>query len=83
LGDRIGTKMDRLLTGIAIALAALVLSGGFMHDVMAAEPGGPASAAVFKSPNPVANGLRGERVLSLVLTLEALRAAPDLPQRKI
>jgi hypothetical protein len=29
--------MDRILTGIMIALAALVLSGGLMRDVMAEE----------------------------------------------
>jgi hypothetical protein len=72
--------MDRLLTGIAIALAALVLSGGFMRDVMAAEPGAraPELAEPVKSQIPVAKGFRSERVLSLILTLEALRAAPDL-----
>jgi hypothetical protein len=29
--------MDRLLLGIAIAVAALVLSGGFMREVAAAD----------------------------------------------
>ena len=31
--------MDRLLVGIAIAVAALVLSGGFLREVAAAEAG--------------------------------------------
>jgi hypothetical protein len=30
--------MDRLLVGIAIAVAALVLSGGFLREVAAADP---------------------------------------------
>jgi len=47
--------MDRLLTGIAIALAALLLSGAFMRDVMAAEAGTSAPELVdaVKSPTPV------------------------------
>jgi hypothetical protein len=72
--------MDRVLLGIAIALAALFLSGGFMRDVMAANRGAGAPELAVKSP-PVTNGLRSERVLSLMLTLEALRAVPDLFER--
>lgn len=70
--------MTRLSTGIMIALAAVILTGGFVRDVMAAEAGArPAPLAqVLKSQTPVVNGLRSERVLSLLLTLEALRAAP-------
>ena len=37
--------MDRLLVGIAIAVAALVLSGGFMREVAADD------AARWKSPS--------------------------------
>lgn len=71
--------MDRLAVGIMIALAALVMSGGLVHDALASEAGAPApSAAVSASPQPAATGPRSERVLSLVLTLEALRAAPGL-----
>jgi hypothetical protein len=72
--------MDRILTGIMIALAALVLSGGLMRDVMAEETlaRAPVGAEAVKSQVPVVNGLRSERVLSLLLTLEALRAAPAL-----
>jgi hypothetical protein len=70
--------MDRLATGVMIALAALFMSGGFVRDVAAAEAGvkPPAGAQPVASPAPVVNGLRSELVLSLVLTLEALRAAP-------
>jgi hypothetical protein len=75
-----GRKMDRLSTGIVIALAALMLSGGFVRDVMAEESGmrAPVVAEVVKSQAPVLNGPRSERVLSLLLTLEALRTAPVL-----
>jgi hypothetical protein len=76
-----GTKMDRVLVGIAIALAALFLSGGFMRDVMAADRGAAAPELAVKSPPPVTNGLRSEQVMSLLLTLEALRAVPDLFER--
>ena len=72
--------MDRILTGIAIALAALMMSGGIMREAVAEEAGAKASAASpsATSQAPVVNGLRSERVLSLLLTLEALRAAPAL-----
>lgn len=72
--------MDRLATAIMIALAALVMNGGMLRDVLAEEAGLriPAPAAVEKSQLPATTGLRGERVLSLLLTLEALRAAPAL-----
>jgi hypothetical protein len=72
--------MDRLATGIMIALAAVLMSGSFVGDVMARETGSktPVPANDIKSQDPVVNGFRGERVLSLLLTLEALRAAPAL-----
>jgi hypothetical protein len=73
--------MDRLATAIMIALAALVMNGGLVRDVMAEEAGMriPApSLAIERSQMPAATGLRSERVLSLLLTLEALRAAPAL-----
>lgn len=71
--------MDRVTVGIIIALAALLMSGVFAHDALADEAGGkPAVAALPTSPAPVASGPCSERVLSLLLTLEALRAAPGL-----
>jgi hypothetical protein len=72
--------MDRLAAAILIALAALVMNGGLVHDAMAEEAGlkYPAATTAQKSPAPVVTGPRGERVLSLLLTLEALRAAPGL-----
>jgi hypothetical protein len=81
---RMGTVMDRLATGTVIALAAVLMSGSFAGDVMARETGtrAPEQANDIKSQDPVANGLRSERVLSLILTLEALRAAPALLEVK-
>ena len=74
-------EMDRLATAIMIALAALVMNGGMLRDVMAEEAGMRITAlspVTQKSQMPAATGLRSERVLSLLLTLEALRAAPAL-----
>lgn len=76
--------MDRLAASIMIAIAALVMSGGLVHDVQAGESGRSVKAAevttaAVASQTPVAHGPRGELVLSLLLTLEALRAAPALP----
>lgn len=70
--------MDRLAAGVMIAIAALLMSGGFVRDVAAGEAGvkTPLPAQSVKSQDPVVNGLRSELVLSLVLALEALRAAP-------
>lgn len=71
--------MDRLATAIMIALAALVMNGG-MRDVIAEDAGMRIALPqpTQKSQMPAASGLRSERVLSLLLTLEALRAAPAL-----
>jgi Na+/alanine symporter len=78
--------MDRVAAGIMIAIAALVMNGGLVRDALARETGPgaetqAAAAANVMSQTPVAHGLRSERVLSLVLTLEALRAAPGLLDR--
>ena len=68
--------MNRLATGMVIALAALAIDGGLLREVLAAETG--KLTAALSSPIPVASGHRSERVLSLVLALEALRAAPEV-----
>lgn len=75
--------MDRLAAGIMIAIAALVMNGGLVRDALAENAGlsaktQAAAAAIVTSQSPVAYGPRSERVLSLLLTLEALRAAPAL-----
>lgn len=70
--------MDRLAVGIMIAIAALVMNGDLVRDVFAEERVAPSADAPLKSPAPTMSGCRSERVLSLLLTLEALRAAPGL-----
>mgnify|MGYP001208947512 CR=1 FL=1 len=68
--------MDRIAAGIAIALFALALSGGFLRDVMAAETGAAATPPTVVFHPSTAIGQRSGRVLSLILALEALRTAP-------
>ena len=72
--------MASLSTAIMIALAALVMNGGMLRDVIAEDAGMRIALPqpTQKSQMPAASGLRSERVLSLLLTLEALRAAPAL-----
>lgn len=68
--------MDRLAAGIVIALTILVMHGGPVRDVRAEE--GVRSLSTLSSATPVVSGVRSARVLSLLLTLEALRAAPQV-----
>jgi len=74
--------MDRLAAGIMIAIAALVMNGGLVRDVLAEQAGtsikAQAVTAGAASPSPVTSSSRSGRVLSLLLTLEALRSAPGL-----
>lgn len=74
--------MDRLAAGIMIAIAALVMNGGLVRDALAGEADlGDKAQMTGTSQSTVAHGLRSERVLSLLLTLQALRAAPVLLDR--
>lgn len=78
--------MDRVAAGIMIAIAALVMNGGLVRDALAEDIGRSVKAeaaitAADTSRTPVAYGPRSELVLSLLLTLEALRAAPALLDR--
>jgi len=73
--------MGRLATGMVNALATLAGTGRPVRDARRAEvqrslasPSCPSS-----SPDPEA-GHRSERVLSLLITLEALQAAPEVLQ---
>ena len=74
--------MDRLAAGIMIASAALVMNGGLVHEGVAEDSVASkldvAKAGTMNAPAPVAASRRGERVLSLLLALEAVRAAPGL-----
>lgn len=69
--------MDRLTTGIMIAAATLLMTGGLSTDVLAREPGAkPGEVTVATSPAPAST--HSGRILSLLLTLDALRLAPGL-----
>ena len=68
--------MNRLAVGTVIAIAALAMNGGLVRDVLGDQPIRP--TPTLSSPIPGASGYRSERVLSLVLALEALRAAPEV-----
>ena len=74
--------MDRIAAALMIAIAALVMNGGLIKDVFAEELGGaPVGAAPPSSSSPVVSGPRSERVLSLLIALEALRVAPEVLAR--
>lgn len=63
-------------------MAALAMTGANPPHADAREPMLPAPAgAAVPSPQPVMHGPRSGRVLGLLLTLEALRAAPALLDR--
>jgi hypothetical protein len=69
--------MDRIATGLIIALAALLMTGGLSREVLAREPAAARPVPVVAT----ASGLpqtAASRVLSLLLTLDALRTAPEL-----
>lgn len=68
--------MDRLGAGIVIAVAVLAMNGSLVRDVLAAEAAPAGFGSALSSAAPAASGPGSARVLSLVLTLEALRAAP-------
>lgn len=76
--------MDRLATGILIAVFALAIGAGTVRETVAAETGAKATdlAPSSTSQIPVVHGPRSERVMSLILTLEALRAAPAVLSAK-
>ncbi|MBK8084357.1 MAG: hypothetical protein IPK28_11430 [Devosia sp.] len=74
--------MDRIAAALMIAIAALIINGGLVRDVLAEDLGRiPMGSSVAVSDIPVASGLRSERVLSLLIALEALRAAPEALNR--
>ncbi len=71
--------MSRIAVGVMIAIAALVMNGGMIRQVLAedlsrAAVGVPALLTTITA----ASGHRSERVLSLLIALEALRAAPEV-----
>lgn len=69
--------MDRIAAGSLIALATLAMTLGGGRDVLARDlpvhPPAPAIAAPAAPATPASG-----RILGLLMTLEALRAAPAL-----
>jgi hypothetical protein len=76
--------MDRLTAAVLIAIAALVMTGGMGRNVLAGEallrqPVETVQPPAFPANPPLPP--RSGRVLSLLLTLEALRDAPAVLDR--
>ena len=70
--------MGRLAAGMVIALAILAMHGDLVRDVLAEDSQRLVASTTLSSATPVVSGPSSERVLSLLLTLEALRAAPEV-----
>jgi hypothetical protein len=71
--------MSRIAVGVMIAIAALVMNGGMIRQVLADDLSRTAGGVPALSTTiTAASGHRSERVLSLLIALEALRAAPEV-----
>jgi hypothetical protein len=70
--------MGRLAAGMVIALAILAMNGNLVRDVLAEDSQRLIASAPLSSITPVVSGPRSARVLSLLLTLGALRATPEV-----
>jgi hypothetical protein len=71
--------MSRIAVGVMIAVAALAMNGGLVRQVLAEDYARTAgSAPALSTTISATSGLRSERVLSLLIALEALRAAPEV-----
>jgi hypothetical protein len=74
--------MDQTSTGLTNAKSALVLNGGLANAALSESPTrqglshGPA-ALQLPAESTGGNGHRSERLLTLLVALEALRAAPE------
>jgi len=67
--------MNRNAVANAVQFAITAMGGGARRAVQMEEGHKPADTL---SSTPVASGRRSERVLSLLMALEALRAAPEV-----
>ena len=75
--------MNRIAVSMMIAIAALVMNGGMIRQVLAEDLSRTAISAPALSTSITATpGHRSERVLSLLIALEALRAAPEVLDRR-
>ena len=71
--------MSRIAAAVMIAISALVMNGGLVRQVLAEDFVRTAgSAPALSTTISATSGLRSERVLSLLIALEALRAAPEV-----
>lgn len=70
--------MGRLAAGTVMALAILAVNGNLVRDALAESSQRLIASTTLSSATPVASGPSSERVLSLLLALEALRAAPQV-----
>jgi len=70
--------MGRLAAGTVIAIAMLAMNGNLVRDVLAEDSQRLVASTTLSSATLVASGPSSERVLSLLLTLEALRVAPEV-----
>jgi len=71
--------MSRIAVGVMIAIAALVMNGGMIRQVLAEDLSRAAGGvSALSTTVTAASGHRSERVLSLLIALEALRAAPEV-----
>jgi hypothetical protein len=71
--------MSRIAVGVMIAGFALLMNGGLVRQVLADEMSSAAGSQPALSTTITAtSGHRSERVLSLLIALEALRAAPEV-----
>jgi hypothetical protein len=75
--------MSRIAVGMMIAIAALLMNGGLVRPVLAENLARASIAApTLSTPNTSVQGHRSERVLSLLIALEALRAAPEVLEKR-
>ena len=76
--------MSRIAVGVMIASAALlIMNGGLIRQVLAEDLAKTAAGAPALSTTITAtSGHRSERVLSLLIALEALRAAPEVLEKR-
>lgn len=70
--------MSRIAVGVMIAISALVMNGGLVRQVLAEDSVRTAGSPALSTTITATSGLRSERVLSLLIALEALRAAPEV-----
>jgi len=75
--------MSRIAVGVMIAITALVMmNGGLIRQVLAEDSVRADASPALSTSITATSGHRSERVLSLLIALEALRAAPEVLVRR-